>query len=134
MTDIAALLIDMDGTIVDTEPYWIASEHALVAEFGGSWSPEDAHSVVGFDLLDAAVELQTRGGVELEPTHWSWAPERSSPPPSVAPTTPLPPPPPNSGVRTSRAATKPVRNATVPIRHALTTTRERRVELQRRLL
>jgi HAD superfamily hydrolase (TIGR01509 family) len=63
-----ALLIDMDGTIVDSEPYWIASEYALVAEFGGSWSPEDAHSVVGFDLLDAAVELQTRGGVELEPT------------------------------------------------------------------
>ena len=68
MTTPHALLIDMDGTIVDSEPYWIASEYALVAEFGGSWSPEDAHSVVGFDLLDAAVELQTRGGVELEPT------------------------------------------------------------------
>ena len=72
--------------------------------------------------------------VELEPTHWSWAPERSSPPPSVAPTTPLPPPPPTSGVRTSRPSTKSVRNVTVPTRHALTTTRERRVELQRRLL
>ena len=67
MTDIAALLIDMDGTIVDTEPYWMASEHALVAEFGGTWGPDDARSIVGFDLLDAAVELRTRGGVDLEP-------------------------------------------------------------------
>lgn len=63
----AALLIDMDGTIVDSEPYWIASEHALVEEFGGTWSADDAHSVIGFDLLDAAVELRDRGGVDLEP-------------------------------------------------------------------
>jgi HAD superfamily hydrolase (TIGR01509 family) len=63
----AAVLWDMDGTLVDTEPYWIASEHALVAEFGGAWTDADAHSIVGFDLLDAAVELRDRGGVRLEP-------------------------------------------------------------------
>lgn len=63
----AAVLWDMDGTLVDTEPYWIASEHALVAEFGGAWTADDARSIVGFDLLDAAVELRDRGGVRLEP-------------------------------------------------------------------
>ena len=63
----SALLIDMDGTLVDTEPYWIRCEHALVDEFGGTWGPDDAHSIVGFDLLDAAVELRDRGGVPLEP-------------------------------------------------------------------
>lgn len=57
----------MDGTIVDSEPYWIATEHELVESFGGTWSPEDAHSVVGFDLLDAAVELRDRGGVQMDP-------------------------------------------------------------------
>jgi beta-phosphoglucomutase-like phosphatase (HAD superfamily) len=57
----------MDGTLVDTEPYWIACEHALVAEFGGAWTAADAHSIVGFDLLDAAHELRVRGGVDLEP-------------------------------------------------------------------
>lgn len=57
----------MDGTIVDTEPYWIASEKELVAQFGGTWSDDDAHSVVGFDLLDAARELRSRGGVDLDP-------------------------------------------------------------------
>ena len=64
---VRALLIDMDGTIVDSEPYWISTEHDLVESFGGTWGPEDAHSLVGFDLLDAAVELRDRGGVRMEP-------------------------------------------------------------------
>jgi HAD superfamily hydrolase (TIGR01509 family) len=67
MTLPAALLIDMDGTIVDSEPYWIASEGELVAEFGGTWTDADAHSLVGFDLIDAATQLRDRGGVDLEP-------------------------------------------------------------------
>ncbi len=64
----AAVLWDMDGTLVDTEPYWIECEHELVERYGGTWTEADAHSIVGFDLLDAAVELRDRGGVPLEPT------------------------------------------------------------------
>ncbi len=63
----AAVLWDMDGTLVDTEPYWIECEFALVAEYGGTWTDDDALSVVGFDLIDAAVVLRDRGGVALEP-------------------------------------------------------------------
>ena len=63
----AAVLWDMDGTLVDTEPYWFATEFELVAEFGGTWTDADAHSLVGFDLLASAHELRTRGGVQLEP-------------------------------------------------------------------
>ena len=66
MNDLQAVLWDMDGTLVDTEPYWIECEHELVAEFGGTWTDDDARSLIGFDLLDAARELQTRGGVTLE--------------------------------------------------------------------
>lgn len=57
----------MDGTIVDSEPYWIETEGELVAQFGGTWGPDDAHSIVGFDLIDAATQLRNRGGVDLEP-------------------------------------------------------------------
>jgi HAD superfamily hydrolase (TIGR01509 family) len=57
----------MDGTLVDTEPYWMAAEHALVEEFGGTWTEDDARSVIGFDLLDTAAVLRERGGVDLEP-------------------------------------------------------------------
>ena len=63
----AAVLWDMDGTLVDTEPYWFATEFELVVEFGGTWTDADAHSLVGFDLLASAHELRTRGGVQLEP-------------------------------------------------------------------
>ena len=61
----AAVLWDMDGTIVDTEPYWIECEYELVAEFGGEWDDEKAHSLVGRDLRDSALILRERGGVEM---------------------------------------------------------------------
>ena len=64
----AAVLWDMDGTLVDTEPYWMAAELELVREFGGRWTEADARSIIGFDLLDAAAVLRDRGSVRLEPT------------------------------------------------------------------
>ncbi len=62
-----ALLWDMDGTLVDTEPFWFAAEHALVAEHGDSWSDDDARSLVGNNLLGSAEVLRERGGVALAP-------------------------------------------------------------------
>ena len=41
----------MDGTLVDTEPYWIRTEFALAEEYGASWSHEHALNLVGNDLL-----------------------------------------------------------------------------------
>jgi len=57
----AAVLWDMDGTIVDTEPYWIECEYELVAEFGGHWDQEKAHSMVGNDLRVSAAILRDQG-------------------------------------------------------------------------
>ncbi len=51
----------MDGTLVDTEPYWIAAEMELVASHGGQWSEDDAMSVVGNALESTAAELQNAG-------------------------------------------------------------------------
>jgi HAD superfamily hydrolase (TIGR01509 family) len=62
----AAVLWDMDGTLVDTEPYWFAAERDLVDRFGhGDWPDELAAGMVGFDLLDGAAYLQRHGGVDL---------------------------------------------------------------------
>jgi HAD superfamily hydrolase (TIGR01509 family) len=55
----------MDGTIVDTEPYWIEAEHALVAAHGGQWSHEQAMQLVGQSLVFSAGLLQD-AGVKLE--------------------------------------------------------------------
>jgi HAD superfamily hydrolase (TIGR01509 family) len=62
-----AVLWDMDGTLVDTEPYWIECEYALVAEFGGSWNDEHAHKLVGNDLIVSARYIAEHGGVPLPP-------------------------------------------------------------------
>jgi HAD superfamily hydrolase (TIGR01509 family) len=63
----AAVLWDMDGTLVDTEPYWIAEEHALVERFGGRWTAEHAKALVGNDLLVSARYIKEHGDVPLEP-------------------------------------------------------------------
>lgn len=61
----AAILFDMDGTIVDTEPYWILEQTELVSSFGGEWSYEDALTLVGSGLWHSAAILQGRG-VDME--------------------------------------------------------------------
>jgi HAD superfamily hydrolase (TIGR01509 family) len=57
----------MDGTLVDTEPYWIERERRLVAEYGNEWTDEDAHALVGNPLLVSAAYIRERGRVPLEP-------------------------------------------------------------------
>ena len=56
----------MDGTLVDTEPYWMAAETAMVQSFGGTWSHEQALQLVGNGLLDSAMLLR-EAGVDMEP-------------------------------------------------------------------
>ena len=46
----AAVLWDMDGTLVDTEPYWMECEFALAEKYGGTWSHEHGLAIVGGDL------------------------------------------------------------------------------------
>jgi HAD superfamily hydrolase (TIGR01509 family) len=55
----------MDGTLVDTEPSWIAAEYALVAEHGGTWNDEHAHALVGNPLLVSGEYIRRHGGVDL---------------------------------------------------------------------
>ncbi|UQX86642.1 HAD family phosphatase [Jatrophihabitans telluris] len=67
MTELQAVLWDMDGTLVDTEPYWIAAEYRLVESFGGTWNDEHAESLVGNPLLVSAAYLREHGRVDLPP-------------------------------------------------------------------
>ena len=60
----AALLWDMDGTLIDTEPYWMAAETELVEAHGGTWTHVDAVRMIGSSMAVCAAELQARG-VEL---------------------------------------------------------------------
>jgi HAD superfamily hydrolase (TIGR01509 family) len=51
----------MDGTIVDTEQYWIEAEYALVAAYGGTWSEQKSLQLVGQSLVYSAGILQETG-------------------------------------------------------------------------
>ncbi len=63
----AALLWDMDGTLIDTEPYWMAEEGELVARAGGTWTSEDAVELVGNSLLRSAEIILARTPVTGTP-------------------------------------------------------------------
>ena len=47
----------MDGTLVDTEPYWIQGEHEVVESFGGTWTDELSHQLVGQDLRLSLIHI-----------------------------------------------------------------------------
>ena len=66
MTELAAVLWDMDGTLVDSEPYWIECEQRLVEEHGGTWSDDQAEDLIGSDLFVSA-EVLRAAGVDMEP-------------------------------------------------------------------
>ena len=50
----AAVLWDMDGLLVDTEPVWTVAEEELAERLGGTWSPDLKARIVG-TRLDVAV-------------------------------------------------------------------------------
>jgi HAD superfamily hydrolase (TIGR01509 family) len=63
----AAVLWDMDGTLVDTEPYWALAETALAERYGGTWSTEQSLVIIGFDLLDAARYIREQLAIDVPP-------------------------------------------------------------------
>jgi HAD superfamily hydrolase (TIGR01509 family) len=57
----AAVLWDLDGTLIDSEPYWIGAETDLAGRFGVEWTQADGLSLVGNPLRLSALRLQERG-------------------------------------------------------------------------
>lgn len=66
-TGLAAVLWDMDGTLVDTEPYWMATEFALAEEYGATWSHELAEELIGNELITSARFIQAHMDLPLTP-------------------------------------------------------------------
>ncbi len=61
-----AVLFDMDGTIIDSEPYWMASEQALANEHQGTWTQSDGLDIIGMSLDKSAEVFKDRTNVPLE--------------------------------------------------------------------
>ena len=65
--DLPAVLWDMDGTLVDTEPYWMECEFELAVKYGGTWSREHGLAIVGGDLIDSATYIREHMGIDRTP-------------------------------------------------------------------
>jgi HAD superfamily hydrolase (TIGR01509 family) len=57
---LAGVLLDLDGTLCDTETDWIATEGDIAHEFDAEWTEADALHVVGLDLYDSAAYVRER--------------------------------------------------------------------------
>jgi HAD superfamily hydrolase (TIGR01509 family) len=57
---LAGVLLDLDGTLCDTETDWIAAEGDIAHEYETEWTEADALHIVGFDLYDSAAYVRGR--------------------------------------------------------------------------
>jgi HAD superfamily hydrolase (TIGR01509 family) len=53
-----AVLWDMDGTLVDSEPYWLLSETALAEDYGKVWTQENGNDLIGKSLYESSAFLK----------------------------------------------------------------------------
>ena len=54
------VLLDMDGTLVDTEPYWFEAEKEAMRRLDGPWTHADQHACVGGPLSKVADYMNQR--------------------------------------------------------------------------
>jgi HAD superfamily hydrolase (TIGR01509 family) len=55
-----AVLFDMDGLLVNTEPLWFEVEHEVMARLGGKWTSQDQQALVGGSLHRSVGYLLSR--------------------------------------------------------------------------
>ena len=65
MGDFAAVLWDLDGTLIDSEPLWMAGEHELADAHGAVWTEEDGLNLVGNSLIESGHYIKKRLGSDL---------------------------------------------------------------------
>ncbi len=67
MGDFAAVLWDLDGTLIDSEPLWMAGEHTLAEQHGATWTQEDGLALVGNSLIESGHYIKRRLESPLAP-------------------------------------------------------------------
>jgi HAD superfamily hydrolase (TIGR01509 family) len=68
-----AVLFDMDGVLVNSEPLWFEAESAVMARLGGSWGEGDQYPLVGGSMAVTVAYLLAKGTRPVDPAlveHW----------------------------------------------------------------
>lgn len=117
MGDLQGVLFDMDGLLVDSEPFWFEVESAVMERLDGQWSPADQQALIGGSLPRTVSYLLARARRPASPQDVAkWLVDGMT---SLLESRPLPMRP---GARELLAR---VRSAGIP--HALVTSSERPV-------
>ncbi len=61
---LSAVLFDMDGLLVNTEPLWLEAEHATLSALGGTWGEADQHAVVGASMAHTSAHMARVSGTD----------------------------------------------------------------------
>jgi HAD superfamily hydrolase (TIGR01509 family) len=64
---VAAVVFDLDGVLVDSEQLWDAARRELVAEQGGTWRDDATHAMMGMSAPEWSRYVHEELGVDLEP-------------------------------------------------------------------
>ena len=59
-----AVLFDLDGVLVDSEPWWNAVRIAFAADHGRAWTDDDHHAVMGANSRGWALIMRERLGLD----------------------------------------------------------------------
>ena len=60
-----AVLWDMDGTLIDSEPHWMRSERDLAAKHDKVWSDDDGKALVGLSLTSSSKIYKDKLGLGI---------------------------------------------------------------------
>jgi HAD superfamily hydrolase (TIGR01509 family) len=64
---IDAVVFDMDGVLIDSEPVWEEVRRSLVAERGGRWQPDSQRRLMGMSTAEWSRYLASELGVDMPP-------------------------------------------------------------------
>jgi HAD superfamily hydrolase (TIGR01509 family) len=62
-----AVVFDMDGVLVDSEPLWFEAEGAVMTRLGGTWTAADQRALVGGSMAATVAYLLDRGTRQAQP-------------------------------------------------------------------
>ncbi len=62
-----AVLFDMDGLLIDSEPLWFEVETDVMTRLGGTWSPADQEALLGSSLDRSVRYFMERAKVPADP-------------------------------------------------------------------
>ncbi len=67
MTTVEAVVFDLDGVLVDSEPLWDEARRSVAADHGGTWSADATRAMMGMSSAEWSVYMHDQLRVDLSP-------------------------------------------------------------------